>query len=158
MTRCINAKHREDRTDALCSNDIWAKGFVHDQLAIGRKLRFLTVIGQRYSYCGEDAVAKLDRVCHWIGYFKTNRVDDGNDFISLDMDIGAYQCGVTLDFSGPGKPTDNAFIEAFSTKLRVDCLNTKWLISGEDVCKKMEAWLRCSSDELAHNAIGNIPR
>ena len=28
-----------------------------------------------------------------------------------------YQRGVTLDFSRPGKPTDNAFIEAFNSKL-----------------------------------------
>jgi putative transposase len=26
----------------------------------------------------------------------------------------AYQNGVTLDFSRPGKPTDNAFMESFN--------------------------------------------
>ncbi len=31
-------------------------------------------------------------------------------FISRDMDLWAYQRGVILDFSRPGKPTDNAFI------------------------------------------------
>ncbi|EAQ10907.1 transposase [Rhodobacterales bacterium HTCC2654] len=29
------------------------------------------------------------------------------------MDLWAYQRGVTLDFSRPGKPNDNAYIEAF---------------------------------------------
>jgi transposase InsO family protein len=29
----------------------------------------------------------------------------------------AYQRGVTLDFSRPGKPTDNAFIESSNGKL-----------------------------------------
>jgi transposase InsO family protein len=35
----------------------------------------------------------------------------------------AYQRGVTLDFSRPGKPTDNAFIEAFNGRFRAECLN-----------------------------------
>jgi hypothetical protein len=30
------------------------------------------------------------------------------------------------DFSRPGKPTDNAFIEAFNGRLRAQCLNAHW--------------------------------
>src|SRR5262249_39560121 len=33
-----------------------------------------------------------------------------------DLDQWAYQRGVTLDFSRPGKPTDNACIEAFNSR------------------------------------------
>ncbi len=36
---------------------------------------------------------------------------------------GGYMKGVTLDFSRPGKPTDNAFIESFNGKLRAEYLN-----------------------------------
>jgi putative transposase len=32
------------------------------------------------------------------------------------MDIWAYHKGITLDFSRPGKPTDNSFIESFNGK------------------------------------------
>ncbi|EHJ59911.1 putative insertion sequence transposase protein [Novosphingobium pentaromativorans US6-1] len=35
-----------------------------------------------------------------------------------------YKRGVTLDFSRPGKSTDNAFIEAFNSKPRSECVNT----------------------------------
>ena len=35
--------------------------------------------------------------------------------------------GVTLDFSRPGKPTDNAFIESLNGKFRAECLNANWL-------------------------------
>jgi hypothetical protein len=35
-------------------------------------------------------------------------------FVSCDLDLWAYQRGVTLDFSRPGKPTDNAFIESLT--------------------------------------------
>lgn len=79
-------------------------------------------------------MATLDRVCSQIGYPKTIRVDNGSEFISRDMDLWAYQRDVTLDFSRPGKPTDNAFIEASNSKLRGECLNTHWFMSREDAC------------------------
>ncbi|SDK05676.1 putative transposase [Bradyrhizobium sp. Rc2d] len=44
--------------------------------------------------------------------------------MSRDLDLWAYQRGVTLDFSRPGKPTDNVFIEAFNGRFRAECLNT----------------------------------
>ena len=47
----------------------------------------------------------------------------GSEFISRDLDLWAYAYHVTLDFSEPGKPTDNWFIEAFNSKFRAECLN-----------------------------------
>src|SRR3546814_4762582 len=38
------------------------------------------------------------------------------NFISRELDLWAYMKGVTLDFSRPGKPTDNAFIESLHGK------------------------------------------
>ncbi len=100
---------------------------------MGKKLRVLTVvdvfskfspaIDPRFSYRGEDVVQTLERVCAKTGYPRTIRVDQGSEFISRDLDLWAYAHGVTLDFSRPGKPTDNAFIEAFNSKLRAECLN-----------------------------------
>jgi len=70
--------------------------------------RYVPVLDAKFSYKGEDVVARLDRVCRQVGYPKTIRVDNGSEFISRDMDLWAYQRNVTLDFSRPGKPTDNA--------------------------------------------------
>ncbi len=64
--------------------------------------------GVRYGYRGEDVVATLDRVCRTAGYPKTIRVEQGSEFVSRDMDLWACQRGGVLDFSRPGKPTDNA--------------------------------------------------
>lgn len=58
-------------------------------------------------------VATLDRVFRVTRYPKTNRLDQGSEFTSRDMDFRAYQRGVVLDFSRQRKPTDHAFIEAF---------------------------------------------
>ncbi len=122
--------------------------FAHDELVTGRKLRVLTVVDTfsryvpvldaRFRYRGADVVATLDRICGQIGYPKTVRVDQGSEFISRDMDLWAYCNGVTLDFSRPGKPTDNAFIEAFNGRFRAECLNAHWFLSLADAAQKLE--------------------
>ena len=69
----------------------------------------------------------------------------------------AYQRGVTLDFSRPGKPTDNAFIEAFNGRFREECLNAHWFLSLADAQEKVENWRRYYNEERPHGAIGNKP-
>jgi putative transposase len=66
-----------------------------------------------------------------------------------------YQRGVTLDFSRPGKPTDNAFIESFNGKFRAECLNAHWFMSLDDAQGKCEAWRRDYNEERPHSAIVN---
>ena len=71
------------------------------------------------------------------------------------MDLWAYQCGVTLDVSRPGKPTDNAFIEAFNGRFRAECLNQHGFLTLADAAEKLEAWRRYYNEEPPHSAIGN---
>jgi len=94
-------------------------------------------------------------VCPRIGYPKTIRVDQGSEFISRDLDLWAYAKGVTLDFSRPGKPTDNAYIEAFNGRLRAECLNAHWFLTLADAAEKLEAWRRYYNEERPHGAIGH---
>ena len=162
--RRVKAKLREDRRDAVRANETWAMDFVHDQLATGRRLRVLTIVDTfsryvpaldpRFSYRGEDVVATLEQVCSEVGYPKTIRVDQGSEFVSRDLDLWAYQHGVELDFSRPGKPTDNAFIEAFNGRFRAECLNTHWFLSLADAREKLEAWRRYYNEDRPHGAIG----
>lgn len=58
---------------------------------------------------------------------------------------------------GGRRPTDNAFIEAFNSKLRSECLNAHWFLNLQDACEKLEAWRRHYNEERSHSAIGNIP-
>ena len=82
----------------------------------------------------------------------------GSEFISRDLDLWAYANNVTLDFSRPGKPTDNGFIEAFNSKLRSECLNAHWFLTLADSREKLETWRRYYNEELPHSAIGyNVP-
>lgn len=77
-----------------------------------------------------------------IGYPKTIRVDQGSEFVSRDLDLWAYAKGVTLDFSRPEKPTDNAYIEAFNGRFRAECLHAHWFLTLADAAEKLEDWRR----------------
>ena len=68
----------------------------------------------------------------------------------------AYLNGVALDFSRPGKPTDNAFIEAFNGRLRQECLNESWFLSLEDAREKVEVWRKEYNRQRPHGALGNL--
>ena len=54
-------------------------------------------------------VETLERVARLHGKPRTIRVDNGPEFICKTLDMWAYLNGVALDFSRPGKPTDNVF-------------------------------------------------
>ena len=97
-------------------------------------------IDERKNYRGSDVVETLERVAVEIGYPKTIRLDYGTEFVSKELDLWAFVKGVTLDFSRPGKPTDNAFIESLNGKFGPECLNANWLLSLDDVRRKCEAW------------------
>lgn len=84
--RRMKAKLRVDRQEAVGPNEVWAMDFVHDQLALGKKLRILTVVDThsrlcpavdpKFAYRGEDVVQTLEQVCGKIGYPKTIRGDN----------------------------------------------------------------------------------
>lgn len=62
--------------------------------------------------------------------------------------------GVKLDFSRPGKPTDNCFVESFNGKFREECLNASWLLTLEEAQAKCEAWRREYNEVRPHSSIG----
>ncbi len=66
--------------------------------------------------------------------------DNGTEFTSRIMDQWAWFNGVELDFSRPGKPVDNAYIESFSGRVRQECLNLHWFIEMEEVRSTLEIW------------------
>jgi len=161
--RRVKAKLREGRVEATRANETWAMDFVHDQLATGAKLRVLTIVDTfsrfspaiepRFNFRGADVVEVLERVCRAIGFPAAIRVDQGSEFVSRDLDLWAYQRGVTLDFSRPGKPTDNAFIESFNGKFRAECLNAHWFMNLDDARRKCEIWRRDYNRASEHPSV-----
>ena len=157
---------REKRPVAGSLNESWSMDFMADQLFSGRRFRLLTLVdnfsreslaieaGQRLT--GDDVVRVLKQVSAERGCPRSIRVDNGPEFISKSLDLWAYWNGVTLDFSRPGKPTDNAFIESFNGTVREECLNQHWFLSLEDAQEKLEVWRRDYNEERPHSSLENL--
>jgi len=157
------AKLRQPKTTAQHVNQMWSMDFVADNLFDGRKLRMLTVVdcftreslaihvGQ--SLKGEDVVRVIEAIVGTGGVPQTIKTDNGSEFISKAMDRWAYEHKVEIDFSRPGKPTDNATIESFNGRLRQECLNEHWFMSLEDAQLKIEAWRRHYNESRPHSAL-----
>jgi putative transposase len=61
-------------------------------------------------------------------------------------------CGI--GFSRPGKPSDNALVEAFNSRFRQECLNQHCFLSLEDAKEKLNAWQNEYNTERPHSALG----
>ncbi|MGC0155775.1 integrase core domain-containing protein [Chromobacterium vaccinii] len=79
------------------------------------------------------------------------QVDNGSEFISVALDQWAYERGVTLDFSQPGKPTDNAFIESFNGSLRDECGFCRWTTR----VRRSSAGGRITTKFRPHSSLGD---
>jgi putative transposase len=141
--------------------------FVCDALDDGRRLRALTVVDNYTREClaievdpgigGGQVAGVLGRITMARQTPKAIRVDNGPEFVSKVLDPWAYRNGVKLDFSRPGKPTDNAYVEWFNGSLRDECLNVNWFLSLEDARVKIEAWRRHYNESRPHSALGDVP-
>ncbi len=140
--------------------------FVSDALFNGKRFRALTVVDDFSRECVSilvDQGIKEKDVAGTLGFLKLVRglperirVDNGPEFISKDLDKWAYQNGVTLAYSRPGKPIDNAHIESFNGSFRDECLNAHWFLSLEDARAKIEAWRIEYNDFRPHSSLGNM--
>ena len=83
-------------------------------------------------------------------------MDNGPEFISKDVDLWAYWNHVKLDFSRPGMPTDNAYIESFNARFRLECLNEHWFLSLEDAREKIEEWRQDYNANRPHSSLGKV--
>ena len=80
--------------------------------------------------------------------------DNGSEFASQAMDLWAYRNGVRIDFSRPGKPTDNAFVESFNGTLRAECLDAHRFTTLAEAKQLIELWRREYNDSRPHRALG----
>ncbi len=59
-------------------------------------------------------------------------------FAGRQIDHCAYLDGVEIDFSQPGRPTDNAFIEAVNARFQPECPNASRFLSLVDARHRIE--------------------
>lgn len=138
-----------------------------DNLFNGRRFRALTVVDNFSRECVAIHVGKSMKGEDVVGVMEGFRVlgkrlpvriqtDNGSEFISKSLDKWAHEHGVTMDFSRPGKPTDNPFIESFNGSVRDECLNIHWFLSLEDAQDKIDNWRREYNHERTHSSLNDM--
>jgi putative transposase len=147
-------------------NDTWSMDFVSDALFNVKRFRVLTVVDNYSRECltlevgqsirGEQVTAVLNRLKYIRGVPRSIRVENGSEFVSKAVDQWAYANKVSLDFSRPGKPIDNAFAESFNGSFRDECLNVNWFLSFDDACVKIEAWRNDYNEFRPHSSLNNL--
>ena len=105
---------------------MWSMNFVSDALLDGRRLQVLTVVD---AFTCEAPAIDVDQGIKGeqvvkatiTDFLDTPRAQDHSRGQCVGMYLEgarwAYKNGVTLDFSRPGKPTDDAFVRSFNNRL-----------------------------------------
>ena len=164
--RKVSCQKRENRPLVQSPNQVWSMDFMSDTLANGQSVRILTIldvctresiairVDSRFS--ANKVVKVLEEVTMERGKPNSIRVDNGPEFTGRMLDLWTYFNKVTLDFSRPGKPTDNAFIESFNSRVRQECLNAHYFLSLLDAQEKVEQWRNYYNKFHPHSSLGNL--
>ena len=158
---------RLERVEVGRVHQVWSMDFVVDQFFNGSRFRILTVVD---NYSKKSPGLLVDRqikganVVDFLNQLKAAegckperiQVDNGSEFISKEMDRWAYENQVVLDFSRPGKPTDNPYIESFNGKFRDECLSVNWILDMEDARQKIEAWWKEYNEIRPHYSLSHL--
>ena len=109
-------------------------------------------VGQRLR--GGDVVSTLNEIRQKRGVPRFLQCDNGSEFTSQIMDLWAYHHKVQIDFSRPGKPTDNAHVESFNGTLRAECLDVHWFATLTEAKQIIESWRHDYNESRPHRSLG----
>jgi len=91
----------------------------------------------------------------WVAPKRIN-CGNGSEFARPPVDPCVYVNGVVMEYSRPGKPTDNAWIESFNDMLRDECLNVRWFDDLTDARTKLQAWQREYNESRPHRSLKEL--
>jgi putative transposase len=148
-------------------NRIWALDFVHDWLATGRRLRFLTALDPCTRECVELAAEHSfsgERVCRALDVLLVSRgkpdiimTDNGPEFQSTAILRWAMRNRVHWHFIQPGKPNQNAWIESFNGRFRDECLNLHTFSDLQEAQSITARWRNEYNTKRPHSSLGKLP-
>jgi len=158
---------RQVRLAPVAPNHVWCMDFMHDRLMDGKRrpFRILAVVDVFTREClalevasgfrSRGVVEVLSRIVSRRGAPAAIRCDQGTEFTAEALDQWAYNNHIELDFSRPGKPTDNAFIESFNSSVRKELLNTSWFDTIEGARRAARSWRREYNEVRPHRSLAN---
>lgn len=144
-------------------NERWSIDFVHDRLAVGRPFRVLVVVDDctreclaleiAFSFASADVIRALEWIGFARGFAPTMRFDRGSEFTSRAMLQWSAERNVLLQFSDPGKPTQNANVESLNGRVRDELLNLHSFATIAQAREAADAWRWHYNQTRPHSAL-----
>jgi len=145
-------------------NQMWSIDFMSDCLVDGRRFRLLNIMDDfnRESLAIEaDTSLPSLRVIRVLERLKSDRgcpvairCDNGPEFISHNLEAWCRENKITLQFTQPGKPTQNAYIERKNGSIRRELLDAYMFNNLADVRTMTEEWRIDYNTERPHKSLG----
>jgi putative transposase len=165
--RKLPVEARKPLLQPIHPNVCWSLDFMGDRLADGRSYRTLNVLDDYarealaievgLSLTARRVKRVLDRLCDEHGQPEAIRSDNGPELRSEILQDWASQRGIRWDFTQPGHPEQNAYIERFNGTYRSEVLDAHQFETIAEARRVSEAWRRIYNEQRAHSAIGHLP-
>ena len=140
--------------------------FMSDSMVNGRKFRTLNIIDD----CTREALAieidtslsskrvtrVLNRVIAERGKPVRIRVDNGPEFTSNEITIWAEENHISIQYTQPGRPMQNGFIERFNRVYREAVLDAYLFFELYEVRQLTKEWREEYNLRRPHEAINNM--
>jgi putative transposase len=159
---CVRTGLPHPQTTA--ANQEWALDFIHDVIAAGRAIRVLSVVDAYTRECvalevdtgfaSRRVTRVLEEAIAQRGKPRAIRCDNGPELTSRHFLAWALESNIELRHIQPGKPTQNAQVEAFHGRLREECLQMNWFINLFDARRKITAWKQDYNEQRPHSSLG----
>jgi putative transposase len=148
-------------------NQRWSLDFLSDAFSDGRRFRILAVADDFSREClalisdasisGDRVAREVDRIILWRGKPQTIVSGNGTELTSMAILKWSQAVNVAWHYIAPGKPTQNAFIEAFNARLRDECLNETIFTSLAQVRAVLNTWKADYNCIRPHSGLRNLP-
>lgn len=144
----------------------WSVDFVSDSLCCGRKFRVANIIDDfnREAVGMEPAMSitssrliRILEIAIWeYGKPRKIRTDNGPEFVSKEFEQWCKANEIEHQFTQPGCPTQNAYIERFNGSYRRSVLDAYIFRNLSEVREITEKWRIDYNNIRPHTALGNI--
>ena len=81
---------------------------------------------------------------------------EGPEFVSAQLAGWAEQHGIDLEFTQPGKPTQNSYVERFNRTFREEVLNFYVFSRLSEIRTIVDAWVQEYNEQRPHEPLGNL--
>ena len=103
------------------------------------------------------ATRVIDRLVEYRGSPEKIRMDNGPEFISVELAEWAEKNRIVQEHIQPGRPMRNGYIKRFNRSYRTEVLDMYLFRTLDEVREITEGWMAEYNGVRPHESLGNLP-